>query len=570
MEWPQSESTTTTHVNEFINLWRQGGVPDVFQFLASHPTLPAEEQLEIVRIDQHRRWESGNAIPVERYFAQLPFLHNDLQTRFELVYEELQLFRRRWLSNTLELPFRMPEPDDGRTTALAPEPSPLDSDDQMTTVLCPNLSDSDTKTHSRAYFRDILPQCGPFASLPAMVLDLIASYMKRVTFPPGSVLLQQGDPGEHLLLLAEGTVEILLNNEQGRSQVIDRDAAPTILGEMALLTKERRRATVVATSTVTAGILPAKEFTRLRADHPILGTVLTSLLADRIGNKKRDALGGRPLGGYHVHERVGFGGMGIVYRATHVETNEVVALKMLSHRQVHDREAVVRFQQEAEILRQLNHPNIARVHSWFPAFETYFLAMDFCDGVTLSRLIRTHGRLPIDQIRRVVGGVSAALRTAHQESIVHRDLKPQNIMISQDGTVLLMDFGLATKSDPDDPVEHDLIMGTPRYMAPEQHHTANVDERCDLFALGCIIYEMLRGEPLFPQTDRYALFTAKVEFELPSIHDLGAPEGLYQVLEKTLRRDPRHRDLDLAELVGWVGRVDPDLVMEALQSGFNP
>jgi serine/threonine-protein kinase len=258
--------------------------------------------------------------------------------------------------------------------------------------------------------------------------------------------------------------------------------------------------------------------------------------------------------------------MGIVYSAVDEATREPAALKMLRHDLTFDRHAALRFQQEAEIVRDLQHPNIVQIVHEFTAFGTSFIAMELCDGPSLTDLIRRSGALPRSAVRPLVGQVATALAYAHAAGVAHRDLKPSNVMLTQNGTAKLVDFGLARAAAPQhvDLTGIGQIMGTPRYMAPEQLNGERGDARSDVFSLGCMIVEMLTGRPLFKSATWQDLLRERASWSLPPLEGIWVEldSELYEFLIASLANDPQERPRDLSGIAGWAGHVDCSVPVE--------
>jgi serine/threonine protein kinase len=220
---------------------------------------------------------------------------------------------------------------------------------------------------------------------------------------------------------------------------------------------------------------------------------------------------GTRIGVYTVQGLLGKGGMGEVYRAIDTNLKRQVALKVLPAPVASDSERVARFQREAEVLASLNHSNIAAVYGLERADGAAALVMELVDGPTLADRV-ARGALPLDQVLAIAVQVADALEAAHERGIVHRDLKPANIKVRPDGAVKLLDFGLAKALEPPahsyDPLlptitspalltGTGMILGTAAYMAPEQARGESVTKRADIWAFGCVLYELLTGRRAF-------------------------------------------------------------------------
>ena len=218
---------------------------------------------------------------------------------------------------------------------------------------------------------------------------------------------------------------------------------------------------------------------------------------------------GTRIGPYQVIGSLGEGGMGEVYRARDARLNRDTAIKVLPAAVAQDAERVARFRREAQVLAALNHPNIAAIHGLEETDDTVALVLEYVDGEDLAERLR-RGAIPLDEALAIARQIAEGLEAAHGKGIVHRDLKPANIKIGRDGTVKILDFGLAKALDTDasssltlansptilSPVGltvQGMILGTAAYMSPEQARGAPVDRRTDVWALGCVLYEMLTG-----------------------------------------------------------------------------
>src|SRR5580704_9003926 len=233
-------------------------------------------------------------------------------------------------------------------------------------------------------------------------------------------------------------------------------------------------------------------------------------------------LTGHTLSHYRVHERLGRGGMGEVYRARDTKLGRDVALKVLPDEFAQDADRMARFEREAQVLASLNHPNIAQIYG----VEERALVMELVPGKSLK------GPLPLETALNYAKQIADALETAHDKNIIHRDLKPANIMITPAGVVKVLDFGLAAvaqSSNPANlansptltisPTRAGMILGTPGYMSPEQVRGQVVDHRSDIFSLGIILYELLSGRRLFEGESSADMMTASLREDPPELAD---------------------------------------------------
>ena len=271
---------------------------------------------------------------------------------------------------------------------------------------------------------------------------------------------------------------------------------------------------------------------------------------------------GTSIGVYHVTSLLGVGGMGEVYRARDTTLNRDVALKVLPTAFAHDADRLTRFRREAKTLASLNHPHIAIIHGLEQAGDVHALVMELVQGEDLSQRL-TRGALPFDEALPIATQIAEALEAAHEQGIIHRDLKPANIKVRADGAVKVLDFGLAKALDsagvpsasPSETVatpamtEAGMILGTAAYMSPEQARGKPVDKRADIWAFGCVLFEMLTGKRAF-LGDNVSEVLASVLAREPDWARL--PVTLSPVVATYIRRclhkDPRQRIHDIADV----------------------
>jgi TolB-like protein/tRNA A-37 threonylcarbamoyl transferase component Bud32/tetratricopeptide (TPR) repeat protein len=268
---------------------------------------------------------------------------------------------------------------------------------------------------------------------------------------------------------------------------------------------------------------------------------------------------GRTLSHYRLTAAIGAGGMGEVYRATDTKLGREIALKVLPSNMARDPERLARFQREARAVAALNHPHIVTIFSVEEADGVHFLTMELVEGQSLDHRI-TEGGLPIEQIVEIAGALAEALSAAHERGIVHRDLKPANVMVTDEGRVKVLDFGLAKEIHPAEPRDVTLtsaectkmgvVMGTPAYMSPEQIAGRALDERTDIFSLGIILYEMASGRRPFEGASSAELASAILRDTPRPLSELRPelPEGLGRVIQCCLEKNaadrfPSARDL---------------------------
>jgi serine/threonine protein kinase/Flp pilus assembly protein TadD len=301
-------------------------------------------------------------------------------------------------------------------------------------------------------------------------------------------------------------------------------------------------------------------------------------LATRIIQKgQADSLVGQKIGHYKISESIGTGGMGEVYLATDIVAGRKAALKLLPLRFTGDAARLKRFQQEAHAVVGLNHPNILTVYEIGEDHSIYYIASELIEGETLRDHL-TRGRMRLSEAVDIAIQAASALAAAHQAGIVHRDIKPENIMLRPDGYVKVLDFGIAKLAEQELPVtmprdealllvETNLgsVLGTVRYMSPEQACGAPVDERTDIWSLGVVLYEMVTGQTPFTGDTPGEVMSAILEKEPPPLtnHITHTPAEFQQIISKTLRKDREERYHSAHDLLEALKNLRHKLEVEA-------
>ena len=286
-----------------------------------------------------------------------------------------------------------------------------------------------------------------------------------------------------------------------------------------------------------------------------------AMVPELVDDPAEPTLTGQQLGPYQVQDLLGVGGMGQVYRARDTRLGRDVALKVLPRLFAADAERVARFDREARLLASLNHPNIAAIYGFEQASGVHALVLELVEGPTLADRLQ-RGPVPIAEALSIARQIAGALEAAHERRVVHRDLKPQNIKVTPEGTVKVLDFGLAkvaiaAANDPDnsatsttplDETRDGVILGTASYMSPEQSRGHAVDKRTDIWAFGCVLYEMLTGHAVFAGETLSDTLAAVLKQE-PDWQALPAdtPAGIRSVLRHCLKKDRVDRLHDIAD-----------------------
>jgi serine/threonine protein kinase/Tol biopolymer transport system component len=273
---------------------------------------------------------------------------------------------------------------------------------------------------------------------------------------------------------------------------------------------------------------------------------------------------GTRIGAYEITIAIGAGGMGEVYRARDTRLDRDVALKILPESFASDPDRMMRFEREAKTLASLNHPHIAQIYG----LEERALVMELVDGEDLSARIN-RGAIPLDEALPIAKQIAEALEAAHEQGIIHRDLKPANVKVRDDGTVKVLDFGLAKAMDPgagnrepgtgnalaNSPTitspamtMQGVILGTAAYMSPEQAKGKPVDKRSDIWSFGAVLYEMLSGQRAFRGEDVSELLVAVLskEVDLAALPP-GTPRSIVTLIRSCLERDPKNRRRDIGD-----------------------
>jgi serine/threonine protein kinase/Tol biopolymer transport system component len=286
---------------------------------------------------------------------------------------------------------------------------------------------------------------------------------------------------------------------------------------------------------------------------------------------------GARFGSFEVAEQIGAGGMGEVYRAVDTTLEREVAIKVLPESVAADADRIARFEQEAKTLAALNHPNIAHIYGLERGEDATALVMELVAGPTLADRIE-QGPLPPEEALNIAMQIADGLEAAHERGIVHRDLKPANVKVRSDGTVKILDFGIAKALDAETAIsgpqapslttpamtQAGILLGTAGYMSPEQARGKPVDRRADIWAFGCVLYEMLTGQPAFAGEDVPVTLARVIAYDadMTSIPGTIAPP-VRQTIELCLRKDPKKRIADIADVrLALQGELSTDAPLE--------
>jgi hypothetical protein len=262
--------------------------------------------------------------------------------------------------------------------------------------------------------------------------------------------------------------------------------------------------------------------------------------------------------GYRIEELLGRGGMGVVYRAYDLRLKRPVALKLVAPSLARDERFRERFARESELVMSLEHPNVVPIYDAGDVDGRVYLAMRLVDGSDIGTLLRAEGALEPARAIAICAQIAAALDAAHASGLVHRDVKPSNVLLDGSDHVYLADFGLTRRLDDEErPVGEDRSLGTPAYLAPEQLEGGPVDGSADLYSLGCLLYECLTGEVVFPRGSRLAVAWAHLEDEppKPSRAQPELPASIDAIVGQALAKEPGQRYASCGALVGAAGQA---------------
>jgi serine/threonine protein kinase len=283
--------------------------------------------------------------------------------------------------------------------------------------------------------------------------------------------------------------------------------------------------------------------------------ILSKFQAQRLCQGKVHSL---QLGNYRLIKIIGRGGMGIVYEAEHKTMKHRVAIKMISSKVTANSSMLRRFFREVEVAAKLSHPNIVTAIDANQTGKKHYMVMELVQGEDLGVIVQRETVLTVPEVIGYMTQAAVGLSYAHNQGIIHRDIKPHNMLLNEDGVIKILDLGLVSLqrpqgSDDDSITQHNQIIGTVDYMSPEQaddvHH---VDQRADIYSLGCSIFRLLVGHPPFPKSSVIQKLLAHRDDPIPSLHDSrdDIPELLDQIFRRMLAKDPNNRYQSMDEVVG--------------------
>jgi len=279
-----------------------------------------------------------------------------------------------------------------------------------------------------------------------------------------------------------------------------------------------------------------------------------------IGIQELRDLIGRTLGHYRIVDKIGEGGMGVVYRAHDERLDRDVAIKVLHASVAQDADRLARFEREAKAVAKLDHPNILAIHDFGTDEDVTYAVTELLDGQDLRQCVPASG-MPWRKVAEIAATIADGIAAAHGKGIVHRDLKPENVFVTSDGRIKVLDFGLAQMKEPVDEEAETrtltpagtvagTVMGTMGYMSPEQLRGKQVDARSDIFALGCVLYEMLSGKAAFLRGNTAETTVAILKEEPLSLSNSAKtlPSEFERAVRRCLEKSPEARFQSAADL----------------------
>lgn len=269
---------------------------------------------------------------------------------------------------------------------------------------------------------------------------------------------------------------------------------------------------------------------------------------------------GKWLGGrYQILERVGGGGMAVVYKAVDSALGRHVAIKVMNDSLSHDEDFIRRFDREARAAGSLSHPNVVHVFDVGREGHTHYIVMEYIEGASLMDLIEKRGRIPAEEAARIAAQVCDGLAHAHGKGIVHRDLKPHNVMYTLDGQYKLADFGISRTTGSSTITKTGFVMGSVHYFSPEQARGNQVSVRSDLYSLGVMLYEMVTGRLPFEGEEAVAIALKHLQEPVPDPRSIvpDLPESLCAVIFRAMEKDPEHRFQSAQEMSDALRQLAP-------------
>lgn len=363
-------------------------------------------------------------------------------------------------------------------------------------------------------------------------------------------LIKKGEEGDTMHVIWKGRVRIPVVARDGSLKLEVTLEAGGIIGEMALLTNTPRTADVISAGTTLTLAFRRDVIQPYLYDHPSLARFLTEVLAERIDEDQTL----QKVGNYRLNRVLGAGATSKVYEGIHNTLSRLVAVKMLSHTLAFDRGFLKRFVQEADIIAALAHPNIVQIYDLEEAYGTYFIILEIVEGRSLEKILEERPLLPPDEALVILRQLGSALSHAHEKGVVHRDVKPGNCIVSKNGRVKLMDFGISRRYE-GTTAARTTIEGSPAYIAPEVVAGKQSDGRVDIYSLGATAFKLVTGRNVFPFDSVREILNAHLTLPPPDPREFcrDLPDNLHTFIRGALEKDPDKRLSDWPAILTLFG-----------------
>ena len=401
-----------------------------------------------------------------------------------------------------------------------------------------------------------------FQLMPHNTIWAVLSHLAPVTFHEGDKIMSQGVRGDGVYFIERGGCYIIVDND-GEPILQATRKKGDMVGVMALLTDEPRPANIVAATYSQLWRLSRNCFTLLIEEQYELRKFFISFACERL--ESDGILADLAIGKYMIDHKIGKGAWATVYHGHHMTLGRDVAIKLLHNEMALDEDFCKRFVDEAKIIAKMQHRNIINLYDVENRFNMLFIIMEYLDGLPLDIILKKKGRLSIPEVIDILRQVCSGLAYAHKRSIVHQDIKPDNLFMLKNGTIKIIDFGLACPFGS----EHMEMEGTLQYMSPEQIESYPVDGRTDLYSLGITAFQLLTGRLPYLDDDLKALVDMHLNKDIPDPREFvkEIPDALAEFIMTCCRRNPseRYPDADSAlkalEPLGNVKTDEPGRIL---------
>ncbi len=383
-----------------------------------------------------------------------------------------------------------------------------------------------------------------FQVLEPATREILLQAMKIQKLNEGDRLITQGDEGDSIYIIRDGRCSVSME-VNGLTHIMGALGPGNIVGEMAYLTGERRNANVDAETDLEVGRISILDFERICGSSSKFRDYLTKIVSERLSTALLTS--DRMIGKYLIENPVGVGGFSIVYKGKHSQLNLPVAIKMIKHQITMDPEVMEQLRNEAVTVALLNHENVLKVYDVEELYKTFFFIMEYVEGDNLHFLLDNQVKLTLKEKVDIFLQICAGIAHAHEHGIIHRDIKPGNILIRDDSTVKIVDFGLACAPG----TREELVKGTAYYLAPEQIRRRPVTERTDIYSLGMLGFELFTGQRACPEeaTNDALAWHLEQDVKDPRILAPELSEEIANILIKSSRRIPDARYASVEQII---------------------